>query len=497
VLLIFSYVSTSIILSYEQKTRNKLIENFLNSDWSYLLQQKLGYLEKVVMVNVKASSQLLGYLSNVIMTFASLIVYITVAVNISWSLTLITLLIGGLVLLIFRPIIYKIRVFSGLEENLNKKIAHHINENIIGMKTVKVMAAGENIMAIGRDYFNQIKKVQMKSAILSIANGALMQPISVIFILVVFAFYYKSPNFNIAALVAIIYLIKQMLNYFDQLQKNLVNISAVAPYLKVVLDQEELAKVSREINQGEKEFQFNQAIELRQVNFSYAGDKAVLSKIDFKINKGEAVGIIGPSGSGKTTLVDLILRLFRSNGGEILLDGVNIEEIEMSAWRGSIGYVSQDIFLMNDSIINNIKFHDDSLTMEDIVSAAKMVNIYDFIQSCPKKFETIIGERGVMLSNGQRQRLIIARVLARNPKLLILDEATSALDNESEMEIQKVIKNIKGKVTILVIAHRLSTVINSDRLIVLENGKIIEQGKPQELLKNKETYFYKVYNIRK
>ncbi len=135
--------------------------------------------------------------------------------------------------------------------------------------------------------------------------------------------------------------------------------------------------------------------------------------------------------------------------------------------------------------------------MEDVTEAAKMANIFDFIQSCPEKLDTIIGERGIMLSNGQRQRIIIARILARKPRFLILDEATSALDNESEMEIQKVIKNIKGKVTILLIAHRLSTVISSDRLIILENGKIIEQGTPENLLKDKDSYFYKVYNIRK
>ena len=497
VLLVFSYVSTSIILSYEQRTRGKLLGDFLNAKWSYLLEQKLGYLEKIVMLNVQTSSRLLGYISSAIMIFASLTVYIVVAINISWRLTLITLLIGGLVLLIIRPIIYKIRIFSGNGEKLNKKIAHHINESILGMKTIKVMAAGENIIDISRDYFSQIRKIQMKSSLLSIATGALMQPISVIFILAVFAFYYRNPSFNLAALVAIIYLIKQMFNYFSQLQKNLVSVNATVPYLKIVLEQEQLAKTSQEINQGIKKFKFNQALELKQVDFSYADNKTVLSKIDFKINKGEIVGIIGPSGSGKTTLVDLILRLFRLNSGQILLDGINIEEIEISDWRNNIGYVSQDIFLMNDSIINNIRFHDDSLTMEDIISAAKMANIYDFIQSCPEKFETIVGERGIMLSGGQRQRIIIARVLARNPKFLIFDEATSALDNESEVKIQKIIENLKGKLTVFVIAHRLSTVINSDRLLVLENGKIIEQGVPKELLANKNTYFYKMYNIRK
>ena len=130
-------------------------------------------------------------------------------------------------------------------------------------------------------------------------------------------------------------------------------------------------------------------------------------------------------------------------------------------------------------------------------AAAKMANIYDFIQSCPDKYETVIGERGLLISAGQRQRIVIARILARKPKLLILDEATSALDNESEAQIQRVINNLKGKLTIFVIAHRLSTVVNCDKLIVLENGKIIEQGAPQALLNKADSYFYKVYNLKR
>ena len=152
--------------------------------------------------------------------------------------------------------------------------------------------------------------------------------------------------------------------------------------------------------------------------------------------------------------------------------------------------------LMNDTIANNIRFYNNSITDKDIESAAKAANIYEFIMKCPDGFNTAVGERGVMLSGGEKQRIIIARVLARKPKLLILDEATSSLDNESEIKIKQAINNLKGKITVFVIAHRLSTIINSDRLLVLENGKIIEEGSPNELLKDKKSYFSKVYNIR-
>ena len=208
------------------------------------------------------------------------------------------------------------------------------------------------------------------------------------------------------------------------------------------------------------------------------------------------VGLIGPSGAGKTTLVDLILRLLKSSQGSILLDGQNVDLVTIEAWRQNIGYVSQDIFLINDTIANNIRFYDYSITDEQIQTAAKMANIYDFIKFCPQGFDTMVGDRGITISAGQRQRIVIARVLARQPQILLLDEATSALDSESEDQIQQVIKDLRGRVTVLVIAHRLQTVMDCDRLLVLDGGRISEEGSPRQLLKNKDSYFFKMYNIK-
>jgi ABC-type multidrug transport system fused ATPase/permease subunit len=215
------------------------------------------------------------------------------------------------------------------------------------------------------------------------------------------------------------------------------------------------------------------------------------------VQKGEMIGIIGPSGAGKTTLVDILLRLLKPQNGIILADDVDIDSIDLDSWHKNVGYVSQDIFLLNDTIEANIKFYSNSVSQNDVIAASKMANIYDFIQELPNKFDTPTGERGVKLSGGQKQRIALARTLARKPSILILDEATSALDNESEKRIQEVIENLKGKMTVLVIAHRLGTVMNCDNLLVLDKGKIIEEGKPQELLKDKESYFFKMYNIRK
>ncbi|MDD5290968.1 MAG: ABC transporter ATP-binding protein [Patescibacteria group bacterium] len=497
VLILFSYIIVKITASYEERTRNNLFEATLKADWPYLLKQKLGHLETILMINISQGSNLLRHISNTIMVFTSLIIYILVAINISIYITLITLILGLLLFLIFKPLIYRVRALSYKLQQLNKEISHYVNENIVGMKTVKAIFVGNKVARVGRGFFRHLKDMQVKQTLLSTITGAFMQPVSLVFVCIVFALSYKSPNFNFAALVAVVYLIKQIFSYFEQLQTKALIINGSIPYLRNVLDYEDRAMGNKEKNLGLNHFKFNDFLEFKKVNFSYSPDKKVLTDLNFNIKKGELTGLIGPSGVGKTTTTDLILRLFIPTSGEILLDGKNIKEINLEDWRKSIGYVSQDIFLINDSIANNIKFYDDSITDDDIIEAAKKANIYDFIQSYPEKFSTIIGERGVLLSAGQRQRIVIARVLARKPKILLLDEATSALDNESEAKIQEVIKNLKGKITVLVIAHRLSTVINSDKLVVLDKGKIIEQGRPQELLENKSSYFFKVYNIRK
>lgn len=497
ILVVFSYISNKITASYVEKTRSNLFNIFLKTNWPYLLRQKLGHLETVLMVNTNNSSALLDQISGTIMIFTTFIIYVFIAINISVYITLITLIFGLLSFLFLKPLIYRIRQISYEVERINRQVAHHVNENIIGMKTVKIMLAENKILKIGKEYFKRLTRIQIKSALLGNIVGSIMEPVSLIFIVVIFAICYKSPDFNFATLAVVIYLIKQIFTYFSQLQKKLLGINSALPYIKSVLYYEEQANKFSEEMGGANSFEFEAALEIKNLDFYYKNEKNVLNKINCSIGKGEMVGLIGPSGAGKTTLVDILLRLFKPIKGEILLDGVNIDKINLKEWRKNVGYVSQDIFLKNDTIANNIKFYDNSISQKEIEEAARMANIYDFIQSLPDKFNTVIGERGVLLSGGQKQRVVIARVLAKKPKFLILDEATSALDNESEVKVQKVIENLKGKITVLVIAHRLSTIINSDRLLVLERGSIVEQGAPQELLKNKNSYFFKVYNIRK
>jgi ABC-type multidrug transport system fused ATPase/permease subunit len=491
-----SYVNVRITSGYEQRTRSRLFAATLKAGWPYLLKQKIGHLEKILMVNVQNSCGLLSQISSGVMILTGLITYALVAINISFPITVVTCICGALLFFIFKPLIRKVRHISYEWEEINRDIAHHVNENILGIKVVKVMNAGNKVAELGSQYFSRIRQINIKSYLIGVFSSSLIEPISVFFIAAMFIFSYKYLSFSLAALITVMYLIKQIFLYITQIQAQVMSMNANVPYLKSILEYEKQITDFAEKENGSKDFLFSDKVEFRNVSFSYDAKKETLKGVNFKIKKGEMVGLIGPSGSGKTTIVDLMLRLFDPTSGEILLDGVNASKIKLKDWRRNIGYVSQDIFLMNDTIANNIKFYDDSIGQKEIEEAAKMANIYEFIMSCPNGFEAVVGERGVLLSGGQRQRLIIARVLARKPQLLILDEATSALDNESEIKIQQVINGLKNKVTVLAIAHRLSTVINSDKLIVLENGRITEVGGPEELLKDKKSYFSKVYNLR-
>lgn len=490
------YIRIKISADYEERVRNQLFGKFINADWPYLLKQKLGHLQTILMINVSTASSILSYISSFINLLTSLIIYTIIAFNINLKITFFSLILSGIFFIGFLPFIRKIRNFSYSMENANREIGHHINENILGMKTVKVMSVADQIINDAKKNFYDLKITKILLNVWQTVISSTLQPLSLIFVLAIFAFSYKSPNFNLAVFIAIIYLVKQIFSYTEALQKKVLSFNATIPYFTKISDYTEEAVINKEVNKGAGKFSFNDKLDLVKINFFYQKETTVLSDVNFNISKGEMVGLIGPSGAGKTTLVDLILRLFEPISGTILLDGKNIKDIDIDNWRKNIGYVSQDIFLINDTIANNIKFYNNSITDEEMIKASKEANIYDFIQECPNKFETIIGERGIQLSAGQRQRVVIARVLARRPQFLILDEATSALDNESEIKIQRVIENLKGKLTVFVIAHRLSTVINCDRLLVLENGRIIEQGSPSKLLEDKETYFYKVYNIR-
>ncbi len=235
-------------------------------------------------------------------------------------------------------------------------------------------------------------------------------------------------------------------------------------------------------------------IEFKNVSFGYfpeaaaEGEKLVISNLNLSIKAGKTLALVGPSGGGKSTLCNLIPRFYNVTSGSITLDGINIQDITLDSLRRSIGTVSQNVFLFDGSIRDNIAYGTDDATDEQIIEAAKKANIHDYVMTLDEDYNTQVGERGVKLSGGQRQRISIARVFLQNPKLLILDEATSALDNATEMQIQASLEELSNGRTVIVVAHRLSTVKNADEIVVIDKDGIVERGTHEELIRENGEY---------
>jgi ATP-binding cassette subfamily C protein len=487
-----NYITDRIRTDYVKKTRNKLFNLTLHSNWTYLSKQKIGYLEKVLMVDINTYSALLSYTSSSIILIINAGIYSLVAFSISPSVTLITIATGGIFFLVSKPLVYRVRVVSHQSANLLKKIANQINESMLGMKTVKAMNLENSVVSRLQTNFEDLKNIEMRVSVLSSITYVITQPLSVLLIIGLFAFSYKLTDFNFASFAVIVYAINKIFTYVQDGQARIQNINALFPFLKTAYEYENQAIENQERFSGLNKIDFTKDIIFKNVSFKYSAEHHTLSDINLKIEPGTITGIIGPSGAGKTTLVDLLLGLINTSEGEIMIGDHDVKTISRDSWRNKIGYVSQDIFLINDTIENNIKLYNPQISNEDMINASKIANIYDFVIKQPHGFQTPVGERGMEVSGGQRQRIALARVLARNPKLIILDEATSALDNESEKMVQRAIEELRGKITVVIIAHRPSTVINSDKIIVLKSGKIVESGSPAELKENPESYFSKI-----
>src|SRR3990167_3255821 len=446
----FSYIGTSIGTKFEFETRSRLYRKALLAHWPYLLKQKIGHLENTLMYDIRMSAKLMGGMISFILDISSLFVYIIVAVSISYQITLITLSVGIVIFVVAQFFMQRTRHYVKRQTVFNKDIAHHINEHISGIKTIKAAGVERKVALVGGNFFQYLRDFTIRQSLLKHIISSLSSPLSILFIVIVFAISYKSPDFNLTIFIATIYIIQRIFIHINTAQKSLHDMNDFGPHFVSVGDLETNVDKNLESYSGEKGFVFKDRLEFRDVKFFYP------------------------------------------QSGEIILDGVNINEIKLAQWRKNIGYMPQDTFLLNDTISNNIRFYDDSLSEEDIKRSAEIANAVKFIEKLSSGFETIIGEHGVLLSGGQKQRIALARTLARKPHILILDEATSSLDNESEALIQEAIENLKGQTTVIVIAHRVSTIMNADRLIALEGGKIKETGTPEELLKKKDSYFYRV-----
>ncbi|OHA78489.1 MAG: hypothetical protein A2V96_02565 [Candidatus Yonathbacteria bacterium RBG_16_43_6] len=493
---IFTYVRARIGAEFINAEMADILSATFSARWPFLLRQKIGYVQNTVVSDVRRSANLLDVFTQIIQSFSGLIIYLVFALSISPRITLVTLAAGVALVYILRPLVKKTQSVNEQASLVDKQLSHHITEHLGGLKVVKASGEEGRVFEKAKELLLSLRTLYVRNIVVHALGTIFIQPFSVVFVIIIFSFAYKTPGFNIAVFAATLYLIQKIFIYLQSGQGALHSVSELLPYVANVINFKKDLVENIEVEPKERDpFKFNTSLQFNNVGFSYGqGSDTVLKNVTFTLRKGETIGLIGPSGAGKTSVADLFLRLFKPTTGEITLDSVDIQDIDLREWRSHIGYVSQDIFLVNETIRHNIQFYENTLSQEDIERAAKQAHIYDFIVGLPEGFDTIVGDKGVMLSVGQRQRIALARVLARRPEILVLDEATSALDNESELLVQKAINELHGTVTVFIIAHRLSTIMNVDKLLVLREGMIEEEGKPQDLLQDKDSYFYKVNN---
>lgn len=497
VLFVFNYVSAQVRADYKIRTARGLLKKLLNSQWKFYISRKSGFIQDVILRDVDTSSKLLEAFAQMILAFSSAAILLIFVAFISPTITAFSGIIGFFIIFFFRPLMRRIRQLGREGSAKSKAVTQYMIEHTLGMKTVKSAGEEDGVFDIGSRHLRDRQRIEVKRSVLASLSTVSIEPVSIFFIALVFGFSYYLPGFSFEVFAAAMILVQRIFVYLQSGQVSLHMINEAIPYaLEVVTFEKELSSALEEKGGGKK-FCFADELRFRDVSFSH-GDSSLplLAHINLVLKKGEMVGLIGPSGSGKTSVADLVMRLIRPEEGAIELDGIPAENFDLKEWRTNIGYVSQDVFLLNDTIEQNIRFYDEKMTKEDIIQAAKKANIYDFVSGLKEGFSTIVGDRGVLLSGGQRQRIALARVLARSPEILILDEATSALDNESEVLIQKAIESLKGKVTVLMIAHRLSTVSSVDKILVLDRGKIVEEGTPSELMAKADSYFHRMYHLK-
>ncbi len=274
-------------------------------------------------------------------------------------------------------------------------------------------------------------------------------------------------------------------NFFANLSDSTQNAMASTERIMDILD----AEPEHDFGKGNTNADIGGRIEFKNVSFSFDRTKKVLKDINLTIEPGDVVGIVGTTGSGKSTLINLLLRYYDSYEGQITVGGVDIRDIDMEYYRSHIGYVQQEPMMFHDSIYNNIAYGDDSFSVDEVINAADIANAHEFIVRQPDGYDSVLGERGVGLSGGERQRISIARAMLRNPKMLVFDEATASVDSETEHLIQEAIEHLISGRTTLMIAHRLSTLSKANKIVVVDNGEILEFGTPQELMEKKGKYY--------
>ncbi len=500
-----AYFQSNLMVAVEQglvkDLRDDLYRHIHELPLGYFSNERTGNLISRVMNDVPIINQgISATFHTLVMQPLLIVVYLTIAVMLSWKLTLLAFVVFPLALLVISSVGRRVHRESGLIQEKLADLTSILQETISGVKVVKAfgMEKFENRKFSGEGMrllktvmgVTKIRNLASPSTeFLSAAAGGVIVWYGGMQVLAQGAM--KGSEF-LGFLFAIFQLmppIKELSNINNRFQEA----TAAGKRVFEILDTEPNIKNARDAVAIRE---FSRAIEFHNVSFRYGDGDPVLEHIDLMIRKGEVVAIVGPSGAGKSTLVDLVPRFYDPTGGSITVDGIDLRSIDIRSLRDKIGIVTQETILFNDTVRNNIAYGLDNCPADNIVAAARAANAHAFITEMPNGYDSLIGERGVKISGGERQRLALARAILKNPPILILDEATSSLDTESEILVQEAIERLMTGRTSIVIAHRLSTVQHADRIVVVENGRIVEMGKHADLLEHESGLYRKLYDLQ-
>jgi subfamily B ATP-binding cassette protein MsbA len=476
------------------------IKLLLEIDIDYYAKMKIGDLINRLGGEIARAANAIGNAVKLVILGITILVFVGLLLSISWQLTIAATFLLSLVMLINQYAIGRSKKFGQQLSEMSKAYSISTLETLSGIRLVKATGNEEK-------EYQRIKKLirdREKAEFQSQANSEIIAPVSeVMGITALLLIVLLSRTFfaaQIASLSAVIFtyllvllrllpLISQLNTVRSAFANTASSVDMVTEFLR--LDNKPL------MSRGKLNYtKLQEGVHFHNISFSYPNqEKLVLKDVDLYLPRGTTLALVGGSGAGKSTLADLLPRFYDPISGSITIDKIDLRDFNLTSLRKAMGIVSQDTFLFNDSVRNNIAYGKAEATEDEVIAAAQRANAYEFISKLPEGFETMIGDRGVMLSGGQRQRLAIARALLQNPEILILDEATSALDTVSERLVQTAIDDLSRDRTTLVIAHRLSTVQKAHQIAVLDQGRVVEVGTHQELL-SKNGYYSRLYSMQ-
>ena len=475
-----------------QRMRNDMFERTMSMNVGYFSDQRKGDIMSKITSDVMVVQFCITNTLQVMFREPFLILgYVVMMVNISWQLTVFSILYLPVVALIIGSIVKRLRHPAQQGQERMGEMVSVMEESLSGVKAIK----SYNAFGYISSKFRRINEV-MSDILLSMARKQQAASpmseflgITAISVVLVFGGSLVTKGLMTAAgfvayIAAFSQLTRPLRSFIDQFA-NINQGIAAGERIFSIIDAESAVQDKADAVALEE---FKDKIEFKNISFSYDSSREVLHDVSFTVRKGETVALVGPSGGGKSTLSELIPRFYDPAVGEISIDGKPLADYTQESLREKMGIVSQDTILFNDSIRANIAMGREDATEEQIIAAAKIANAHDFIMQTEAGYDTNVGDRGMKLSGGQRQRLSIARAVLRNPEILILDEATSALDTESEKLVQEALTSLLEGRTSVVIAHRLSTIHNADRIIVIDSGRIAEQGTHAELMERNGIY---------